>query len=342
MSREPRTTPADAPGLRSGSGRRRHGPAAADLAAGAQRDADRSAAASAPARARRHRRIAARCCSSTTRATARCRRRRASASTSCGPTPGCPAPDEAALVVATRSRAALPTLVADADRQMPDLAARLDTPRGAAPAARARRRARRAAGDRLRRRRRRRRASTATSSKSADAFMTALELFRLRQSEELQRDLRALLDEFAASLSATLNLPAGLDIFCHGANRLFGADRTSVWIHDRRARHLVLQASSDPGRRRARRPRQRRRSRSAPAAVAMRSTRAEIIRRRRRRRRPRTVTVPLRGTPARARHDRLRRRARRDRAASSICSIAPTSSGASCRAPSRTCSCSTT
>jgi hypothetical protein len=45
------------------------------------------------------------------------------------------------------------------------------------------------------------------------------------------------LDEFSASLSATLNLTAGLDIFCHGANRLFAADRTSVWIHDRRAHH---------------------------------------------------------------------------------------------------------
>ena len=73
----------------------------------------------------------------------------------------------------------------------------------------------------------------------ADAPVTTLELFRLRQNEELQRDLRELLDEFATSLSATLNLAAGLDIFCHGANRLFGADRTSVWIHDRRARQLV-------------------------------------------------------------------------------------------------------
>src|SRR5437879_2437523 len=61
----------------------------------------------------------------------------------------------------------------------------------------------------------------------------------------LQRDGGSLLAEFSASLSSTLNLAAGLDIFCFGANRLFGADRTSVWIHDRRARHLVLQASSD-------------------------------------------------------------------------------------------------
>ena len=44
-----------------------------------------------------------------------------------------------------------------------------------------------------------------------------------------------------------MNLTAGLEIFCVGANRLFGADRTSVWIHDRRGRQLVLQGSSDPG-----------------------------------------------------------------------------------------------
>src|SRR5438128_2443424 len=81
---------------------------------------------------------------------------------------------------------------------------------------------------------------------AADAFVTALELIQLREREELLRDVRALLDEFSSSLSATLNLSSGLDIFCHGANRLFAADRTSVWIHDRRARHLVLQASSDP------------------------------------------------------------------------------------------------
>ena len=70
---------------------------------------------------------------------------------------------------------------------------------------------------------------------------------RLRRRDELQRDLRELIDEFSASISATMNLTSGLEIFCMGAKRLFGADRTSVWIHDRRAHHLVLQGSSDPG-----------------------------------------------------------------------------------------------
>src|SRR5262249_27427018 len=103
-----------------------------------------------------------------------------------------------------------------------------------------------------------------------------------------------LLDEFSSGLSTTLNLTSGLDTLCHGANVLFGADRTSVWVHDRRARQLVLQASSsieetsrgarvsvDDG--------------TAPAAAAMRRVRAEIIT-------PGSdmatsiVTVPLRGT----------------------------------------------
>jgi PAS domain S-box-containing protein len=127
-----------------------------------------------------------------------------------------------------------------------------------------------------------------------DAFVTALELFQLRQTEELQRDVRALLADFSASLSATLNLSAGLDIFCHGTNLLFGADRTSVWIHDRRARSLVMQASSDIAHA-ARGTRVAADDLTAPAAAALRRTRAEILTG------PgdevtATVTVPLRGT----------------------------------------------
>jgi len=129
---------------------------------------------------------------------------------------------------------------------------------------------------------------------AADAFITGLELVHFRQNVELLRDVRELLDEFRSSLSATLNLAAGLDIFCYGANRLLGADRTSVWIHDRRARTLVLQASSEPSDI-ARGVRISTEDSSAPAAVAMRSVRAEIEP-------PREnvvtalVTVPLKGT----------------------------------------------
>ena len=186
--------------------------------------------------------------------------------------PWLPGPDEAALVAKAFERRDA-TLVTDIGRQTPDLALRLGT-RSAlllplvhrserlglvaigfetAPAAEI----------------------TADAQELADAFVTALELFRLRQSDELQRDVRTLLDEFAASLSATLNLAAGLDIFCFGANRLFGADRTSVWIHDRRARHLVLQASSDTEDV-SRGVRVSTEDVSAPAAASMRRMRAGI------------------------------------------------------------------
>jgi signal transduction histidine kinase len=204
--------------------------------------------------------------------------------------PWLPRPDEAALVAGVFSRR-VPTLIADTG-QTPDLASRLM--------------ARTALLLPLIRRGERvgllavgfdRPPSSAdmdgNAIEAADAFITALELFHLRQGEELQRDIRALLEEFTGSLSATLNLAAGLDIFCHGANRLFGADRTSVWIHDRRARHLVLQASSDPADV-ARGVHVDSDNMDAPAALALRRLRAEIV--------PpiedavtAMVTVPLRG-----------------------------------------------
>src|SRR5262245_19205346 len=207
--------------------------------------------------------------------------------------PWLPELEEAAIVTGAFDRRA-PILVPDADARMPDLASRL----GAScallvPLVRN--------GDRIgllvigfaepp--------AAVAEDVKEVgDAFLAALELFHRRQSDELQRDVRALLDEFSASLSATLNLNAGLDIFCHGANMLFGADRASVWIHDRRARELILQASSDPEHA-TRFVRVSVDDDSAPAAAAMRRARAEIV--------PPVgdemedvtamVTVPLRGT----------------------------------------------
>jgi two-component system NtrC family sensor kinase len=206
--------------------------------------------------------------------------------------PWMPGADEAALVADGFARRA-PTLVQDTGRQTPDLAARLGTRTALLlPLVRGENRVGLlAVGFHSV-------PSLATleeqAKEAADAFITALELFHLRQAEELQRDVRALLDEFTASLAATLNLAAGLDIFCHGANRLFGADRTSVWIHDRRARHLVLQASSDTGDV-VRGVRVATEDASAPAAVAMRRARAEIVS-------PvddqvtALVTVPLRGT----------------------------------------------
>jgi PAS domain S-box-containing protein len=205
--------------------------------------------------------------------------------------PWLPGPDEAAVVADIFERRA-PALVADADRDTPDLAGRLNS-RAAllVPLVRGSERvgllavgfdAPPSASD-----------LDGDATEAGDAFMTALELVNLRQGAELERDVRELLEEFSASLSATLNLAAGLDIFCHGANRLFAADRTSVWIHDRRARHLVLRASSDTADV-ERGVRISSEDPSAPAAAAMRRVRAEIV--------PPSgdevtavVTVPLRG-----------------------------------------------
>ena len=159
-----------------------------------------------------------------------------------------PSENESALVSETFGRHA-PTFVSDLDQQMPDLSERLKTPAALlVPLANGNERSGLLA------------IGFAEAPKAAvlgrgvaevpDVFLTALTLFRLRQNEELQRDIRELLDDFSAALSTSLNISGGLDNLCQGANRLFGADRTSVWIHDRRARHLTLTASSTPRSRR--------------------------------------------------------------------------------------------
>lgn len=205
--------------------------------------------------------------------------------------PWMPGPGESDLVSDAFSRSGA-TLIVDADRQMPNLAERIGTSTALLlPLARGRERVGllvvgyTGAPDR---------SARTDSVQIADAFLTAIELSRLRQSDELQHDLRELLDEFSDRLAVTMNLAGGLDTFCHGANRLFGADRTSVWIHDRRARQLALKASSDPEHI-ARGVRVDADDPLSPVALTMRRARAEIIR-------PSadaatfTVTVPLRGT----------------------------------------------
>jgi PAS domain S-box-containing protein len=208
--------------------------------------------------------------------------------------PWTPGADEAALVADAFGREA-PTLVTDAARQMPELAARLGTPAALLlPLARDDERAGLVAiGFRTPPSALLAALPDVKIAEIADAFLTTLELFRLRRNDELQTDLRALLDEFAWALGASLNLADGLAILCQGAKRLFGADRAAVWIHDRRVRQLALKASSDPDHL-ARDARVAVDDPLAPAAAAMRRARAEIL--------PaapdvstRTLTVPLRG-----------------------------------------------
>ena len=74
---------------------------------------------------------------------------------------------------------------------------------------------------------------------------------------------------------------------------MFGADRTSVWVHDRRTRHLVLRASSDPEHL-ARGVRVNADEPLTPAAAAMRRARSEILQQSADAPTS-TVTVPLHG-----------------------------------------------
>ena len=77
------------------------------------------------------------------------------------------------------------------------------------------------------------------------ALVLALHETRAYRDAELQRELRTLLHEFSRTVSSSLILATGLEAFCEGANRLFAGDRTSVWLHDREACEMVLEASSD-------------------------------------------------------------------------------------------------
>lgn len=79
----------------------------------------------------------------------------------------------------------------------------------------------------------------------ADLLSLALERARFRRESDLQQDLRALSASLTKAVSSSIHLGAALEVFCDRASRLFGADRVSVWFHDRRARVLELVASSD-------------------------------------------------------------------------------------------------
>ena len=50
---------------------------------------------------------------------------------------------------------------------------------------------------------------------------------------------------FSRGISSTLSVVTALEALSSETNALFGTRRVSVWIHERRARELVLAASSD-------------------------------------------------------------------------------------------------
>jgi PAS domain S-box-containing protein len=109
-----------------------------------------------------------------------------------------------------------------------------------------------------------------------DLGVLALEHARLRRDAELRQGVRALVGDLSRSVSSALSLSAGLEVFCARACRLFVADVTSVWLHDRRARELWLGASSDPAAM-ATGQRVPADDPSVPASSAMRRERAEMI-----------------------------------------------------------------
>ncbi len=77
-------------------------------------------------------------------------------------------------------------------------------------------------------------------------FSLALELARLGREGAMHRRIQELLLGFSRGISSTLSVGGALESLTADTNVLFGTRRTSVWLHDRRNRELVLSASSDP------------------------------------------------------------------------------------------------
>src|SRR5918992_3445880 len=73
-----------------------------------------------------------------------------------------------------------------------------------------------------------------------------VELSRLRSEAAFHQQLRDLTIAFSRGVSSTLGLSTALQTLAFDANALLGARRTTVWLHERRIRELVLAASSDP------------------------------------------------------------------------------------------------
>jgi two-component system, NtrC family, sensor kinase len=78
-----------------------------------------------------------------------------------------------------------------------------------------------------------------------EASSTRKELQRLRSAAAFHQRLRDLTIAFSRGVSSSLSLESALQTLASDANALLGARRTSVWLHQRRARRLVLAGSSD-------------------------------------------------------------------------------------------------
>ena len=70
-------------------------------------------------------------------------------------------------------------------------------------------------------------------------------LDRVNRELALRKRLQEALLVFSRGLSARLTLETALVALAREVNALFGADRTSIWLHDRRVHSLSLAGSSD-------------------------------------------------------------------------------------------------
>ena len=87
-----------------------------------------------------------------------------------------------------------------------------------------------------------------------DAMVIALDRARAADELALHREVRDLMEGFARGGASWLTLMPALEAMCRGVARLAAADVVEVWQHDRRARELVLTATSNPQRRLSRLP----------------------------------------------------------------------------------------
>jgi two-component system NtrC family sensor kinase len=82
-------------------------------------------------------------------------------------------------------------------------------------------------------------------SAEQDAPDASSEIAELRAEAAFHERLRDLTVAFSRDASSTLTVASALRRFVLDTSALFGARRTSVWLHQRRARELTLAATSD-------------------------------------------------------------------------------------------------
>lgn len=109
----------------------------------------------------------------------------------------------------------------------------------------------------------------------ADAMAIALDRGRAADELALHREVRELMAAFARVGASPTTVAPALLAMCRGVGRLTSADVVEVWQHDRRARALVLAATSDPQRGTSR-PAIATADRHDPLAMSLRRDRPEL------------------------------------------------------------------